>query len=257
VVSYDSLSVDYEDPIRRTRVEYIEVICDSIDSKEHYYLNIKLVKYSCIESNKDVKNLESFDSPWIGRNVYIEIDSLGDRFNSTVDDSLNYAVAPGGAFQPYLFFPFLRSCKSIEETWIVNSHDNLVENGVPTSKIRQFSLMRMKSPIDTLGERCASMEYVRTSQGTESILQAGYRVYVTSVMNGFGTIRISLERFIPIHYYASVEQKLTFTFPKNVTKPGYHYIVTNYTLDRYAKYVFVPGKTRKEKKYKIKKEKKQ
>ena len=177
---------------------------------------------------------------------------MGDRFSSISDDSLNYALSPGGAFQPYLFFPFLRSCKGIEETWIVNSHDKLIENGVPYPTIRQFSLMRMKSPVDTLGDRCASMEYVRTSQGTESILQAGYRVYVTSVMNGFGTTRISLERFIPIHYYATVEQKLTFSLPNNVSKPGYHYIVTNYTLDRYAKYVFVPEKSKQIRNRKLK-----
>ena len=234
VVSYDSLSIDYEEPVQRTRLEYIQVICDSIDSKEHYHLNIKLVKYSCLESNSDIKNQKSSDSPWLGRNVYIEIDSLGDRISCSVDDSTNFAMAPGGAFQPYLFFPILRSCKGVDETWIVNSHDKLVENGAPVPAIKQFSLMRMNHPVDTLGERCASMEYVRTSQGSESIIQAGYRVFVTSVMNGFGVIRISLDKFIPIHYYATVEQKLTLSFPNNVSKPGYHYIVTNYTLDRYA-----------------------
>lgn len=235
-ISFDSISIDYDTPLKRIREETFQVVCDSISKDNIFHLSIKLIEYKAGEIKGNDKNLLLTETPWLNKTVFLVIDSVCDRRKTFTQDTESFAIAPGSAFQPYLFLPFLRSCKAINETWIVNSHDSVVENGYPVPIIKQFSLMRMQPEIDTLNEKCWSIEYVKTGEGTVNIFDAGYKMKLKSTMNGFGFVRISQEKFIPIHHYATLEQKLLIGFPNGDTKPGIHYITTNCTLQKYLKF---------------------
>jgi len=235
VFSFDSISIDYDSPLKRIRLEKYRVICERVDTKNRFHLSIELIDYKAKESYKEKKNVEVFETPWLHRKVRIIVDSLGDRYYSEKNDTTHYAMAPGGSFQPIFFIPFLRGCKPVNTTWIVQSTDTLVENGCPVPLMKQVSLFRLHPVADTLGWKCAKLEYVKTGQGVVLSNKAGVKMNVTSVINSYGEYYISLERHIPIYLYATVEQKLTILLPNNKTKPGTHHISAHFTLERIAK----------------------
>ena len=234
IVSFDSIVINFDKPLLKNRIEKMRVICEDLNEYGNYKLSLELISYKSKESYKKEKNVEVYETPWLNRKIYITIDSVGQRMEQVSDDTSNFAMSPGGAFQPYLFFPFVRSCKAINETWIVNSSEDLVENGVPVPKMKQFSLFRMNPPIDTLNEHCAFIEFVKSAQGAELGVNANIPVNVSSVINGYGNLYLSLDKFLPIYYYATVEQKLSIYVPNEEPKPGWHFISTTYTLEKYV-----------------------
>jgi hypothetical protein len=235
VISFDSVVINFDKPLLKNRQEKLKVICEDINEFGNFQLSLQLISFKSKESFKSDKNIEVFDSPWLNRKIRITVDSVGQRMEQISDDTSNFAISPGGAFQPYLFFPFVRSCKAINETWIVNSAEDLVENGVPIPKIKQFSLFRINPIIDTLNEHCASIEFVKSAQGSVLGTSAGINMNVTSVINGFGNMYLSLDKFIPVYFYTTVEQKLSIYMPNEEPKPGTHYISSTYTLETYSK----------------------
>ena len=235
VFSYDSISINYDSPLKRIRLEKYRVVCEDIDKENRFHLCITLVDFKAKESLKEIKNHEVFDSPWLNRKVYIIIDSLGDRYYSKKNDTSDFAMSPGGAFQPIFFLPFLRGCKEVNSTWLVQSTDTLVENGCPIPYMKQVSLFKLHPVTDTLGWKCAKLEYVKSGQGVVLTSKAGVDMNISSVINSYGEYYISLDRHIPIYLYATVEQKLTIYLPNNKQQFGTHHISAHFTLERIAK----------------------
>lgn len=229
--SFDSIIIDNDSPLLRERFERIKIICDSVNSKGHFFLRQTLLNYLAYESIREYKNIERTTSPWINRMIGYEIDSLGKRYSYFVDDSTLAAVAPGGAFAPHLLFPLGANCKRVNESWNVESLDDLPENGIPVPIVNQASLFRANDYGDTLGRRCIKLEYIKTAQGSNWVKTNNDFILVTVIANGFGFLFLdSLER-VPVHYFATLEQKLTINLPDGSIKPGLHYISTNFTLE--------------------------
>jgi len=235
VLSYDSISINFDKPLKRIRLEKIKVICENIDSDNRFELSIELIDFKSKEAYKDIKEKEVNQSAWQNRKVNITIDRLGDRYFSKDLDTSEYAISPGGSFAPTLFFPFLRQCKEVNSTWIVQSTDTLVENGNPIPLMKQVSLFRLHPPVDTFGVKCAKLEYVKTGQGVVNTYQAGKSINVTSRVSGYGEYYLSLEQNIPIYYFATVEQKLTIHLPNGMEQPGEHKLSSYYTLESISK----------------------
>jgi hypothetical protein len=235
VFSFDSISIDYEKPLKRIRLEKYRVVCENVDRNNRFHLSLELIDYKAKESFKDKKNVEITETLWLHRKVRLIIDSLGDRYYSPENDTTHYAMSPGGSFQPIFFLPFLRGCKPINTTWIVQSTDTLVENGCPVPLMKQVSLFRLHPVADTLGWKCAKLEYVKSGQGVVLASKAGVNLNVTSIINSYGEYYISLDRHIPIYLFATVEQKLTLFMPWNKTKPGVNHISSHFTLEKIIK----------------------
>jgi hypothetical protein len=230
VISFDSIIIDYGKPLLKIREETIQLVCDSINSNGRFCLNQKLIEYFSRESNADTSNVERQTHPWLGRTARYEIDSLGNRFSYSVDDSLDACLAPGGAFQPHLLIPFQKNCSKINSSWIVESKDDLPENGFPVPLIRQTSLFRAMEPKDTLNYDCNRFQFIKTSQGNYKVKTEEDTIQVTSIINGYGIMFIGKTRNIPIHFLCTIEQKLTLHFKNNIDKPGWHYINSFFSL---------------------------
>ena len=54
----------------------------------------------------------------------------------------------------------------------------------------------------------------------------------TVILNSLGILDISSELFIPVHYFSTVEQKLTIHYSDDQKIPGWHFITTNFTLEK-------------------------
>jgi len=235
VFAYDSISINYESALLRVRQEKLRVICEDIDAQNRFLLSLTLINYKAIETQGENKNIQITYSPWLNRKTYIIIDSLGDRYYSKRNDTTKFAMSPGGGFQPILFFPLLRKCKEVNSTWIVQSTDTLVENGLPVPLMKQFSLMRLHPLTDTLGHECTKIEYVKTGQGALLSSKAGAKMNISNVINSFGELFISTTEKKPIFLFASVEQKLTIHLAEAKTQPGIHRNTTYYTLKEILK----------------------
>lgn len=246
VVSFDSIIVNYGDPLIKQRFETIRFICDSTQNGK-FFLSSSLIKFKGLERNKDTDNVERSESPWLGRKVWFSIDSTGNRYSLGYDDSTKAALCPGGAFQPHLFFPFQQSCKQVDKTWIVESLDELVENGLPLPLVRQSSLFRAVPSIDTLNEHCNRFNYIKTAQGSYKVLTIEDTMRITNIITGYGVLDISADKNIPVHYYATVEQKITITIGSKEPMPGWHYIASFYTLLDY-KHAIIPSPVKEKRK---------
>jgi len=237
VFSFDSISIDYDSPLLRVREEIWQIVCDSLSFDYNFFLSMKLLSYKATESYKETKDVKVETHNFVGRSCWILIDSLGYRLNYGSDDSLKFDMSPGGAFQPNLLITLGAHCKELNETWSVKSLDDLPENGVPVPLLRQSSLFRLKGTIDTLNENCIRLEFIKTGQGSVRTIIDNNQLRVTNVINGFGVFDLSATREIPIHFFSTVEQKLTIHLTEEDKQPGYHYINTNYTLIDYKQYV--------------------
>ncbi|MFC2131487.1 hypothetical protein ACFLSQ_08630 [Bacteroidota bacterium] len=236
IVSYDSVAIDYGKPLLKTRFERVMFVCDSVvDNK--FFMSRTLMQYIAYESSGDIRNVERTENPWVGRTVWFVIDSVGNRYALGYDDSTKAALSPGGAFQPHLLFPFQNSCMEVDKTWMSESLDELVENGLPLPLIKQSSLFRALPAIDTLDEHCNRLSYIKTAQGSYQVKSGPDTIRVTNIITGYGVLDISSDKHIPVHYLATVEQKMTISIGNNEPKPGWHYIASYYTLDNYK-----PGK---------------
>ncbi len=232
VESRDSVLIGRDEPLTKKRYERIRIVCDSIKNGR-FFLSQTLTQFMAYESKGDVKDVKREESPWVGRTVWYEIDSLGNRYNYGYDDSLTSALTPGGAFQPAIIFPFKRDCRAKNKTWIVETLDELPENGLPVPLMNQSSLFRAISYVDTLDERCARFQYIKTGQGSYKVVANKDTIKATCRVNGFGRYDISVEKKVPLAYYATIEQKLRLFVGEKQTKVGWHYLNSEYVLDRY------------------------
>lgn len=238
-VSYDSIVIEYDDAILKERYERVLVTCDSVSKRGTFYLTIQMTDYIGFESQGDIKGIKRDYSPWLGRKAHIEIDSVGTRLSARIDNPSVSSVAPGGAFQPQLFFAFRDRCKAVDESWSLNTLDSLPENANPYPLIRQSFLFNSEEDIDTLGYESARFRYIRTGQGSFSLVNEDTKIRTTAIINSSGKITISKEYGIPIHQRQALEQKLTIMQPGDLRKPAWHYSDETYTID-----LFIPSKLR-------------
>lgn len=233
--AHDSIEINFGKPLVKHRKGLQRIICDSINSLGRYFLSLELIEYSSFErEGKDT--ITANETPWLNRVVYLEIDSVGNRYSYSIDDSLNSAMNPGGAFNPYMFFPFRDTIKVVNESWSVTSIDELPENGYPVSIIRQSKLLRAMDDIDTLSEKCSRFQFIETGQASIKLINETDSVKTTAIINSFGKLYFSKERKIPVFFYQNMEQKITIKTPKSEPIPGIHFVATTSTLVDYLKY---------------------
>lgn len=231
VASHDSILVDYDVPLVKTRFELYELICDSVSRNGKYYLRMKLISYIADERKGNSPLIRRETHPWIGRNVFISLDSLGKRYSVDIDDSTLYAMSPGGAFQPTLFVPFGDTYKFINESWSFNSLDTLVENGCPFPLVKQAFLFRAEHPIDTLDHQSVRFRYIRTATGAVTVISDDTKLRIDAILNGSGNMIISSSDYIPVHHFANIEQKMSLKYPDDTQIPIWHYNSTDFILD--------------------------
>jgi hypothetical protein len=233
VEAFDSLSINFDTPLYRKRFEKIVFVIDSVDNLNRFHIRRTMRDYYGKESKGEIRDVERKDSPWVGRTVNLLIDGAGKRYSFGVDDSSSAALTPGGAFVPTLFFDIGIYCDEAGKNWSVKVNDELPENGVPFPLFNYTSLYRFQNEIDTLGENCNRLEFIRTGQGSYKLKSESTNVHITSTTNGFGLLDISKEKNIPIHFYTTVEQKLSVHRPDGSKVSGYHFITQTFTLDQY------------------------
>ena len=220
VHSVDSIIIDYDEPLLKLRYERIVLVCDSVGINNHYYLTYLLKDFMGKESKGETKNVERKESKWVGKKVCLEIDSMGNRYNSFVLDTNEIAIAPGGNFQPGLFFPFGYANKRNQETWLMNNKYFMTENGYPDAELKETSLFRMMGKVDTLGYNTIRLDYVRTGK-SDVLHKSKNNNYITEwVINSHGEMYFSPIIKKPIHFFVTIEQKLKFRTSNGETKIG-------------------------------------
>jgi hypothetical protein len=233
VASFDSIVIEYGKALTKMRFEMIEIVCDSTSNDGKYYLTQTLLSYIADEATGSTDRVRRTTSPWIKRNVRLVIDSVGNRYSVSVNDSNIYAVSPGGAFQPYLLFPFKETNKHKDESWFVKTIDTLVENGNPHAIENQSSLFRAEEPIDTLGYKSNRFRFIKTANGQFMSISGKDRILVEAIINSSGNFILSNEFCIPVHFFSNIEQKLKITTPEKEAMPGIHLISTDFTIDEF------------------------
>ena len=243
VYAHDSIIIGMDKPLLRIREEHHQIVCDSVGKKNgYYYLNMKMIDYNAIESNNNMKNIERKSSPWLNRKVFFVMDSLGNRISSKVENENLFAMSPGGAFNPHLFFSINGYCKNAKESWISQSLDTLAENGNPYPLVERTLLFRAYEEKDTLGQICLNLTYISTGQGSVSLATEKENITVTSVLAGSGNMYISKKDLIPVYKFANIEQKLRIFTPEDEDgNPAWHFTSMEYFLEK-----FKPGKFRYE-----------
>lgn len=236
----DSITIDYGEPLLKIRFEMWRIVCDSVGENGHFYMTQTLENYISRESSGDIENVERTETPWQGRKAWYEVDSLGRRYSYGVDDSTLGALAPGGAFQPPVIMAFGGSCKTVNESWLSKDSMAVPENGVPIPRVRYVSLCRADKSLDTLGYDCNRFQYISTGKGFVILDSEDAFIKVFFTSNGHGVYSISHRDGIPVHHFNTMELKMNVYDREGTKKPGWHYINTIYTLDR-----FIPGPARK------------
>lgn len=233
VHSEDSIVIDYDEPLFKLRAERVVIICDSVGQNGHYYLTYYLKDHIGKESKGEMKNIDREESKWVNKRVSLEIDSTGYRYNAFVRDTNEVLVAPGGSFQPILFYPLGHALKKKQETWLMSSKYNLPENGYPDAELKETTLHRMIGVTDTMGFNTIRVDYVRTGTG-DVVYKSKKNAYMTSsVINSHGQLYINPVIRKPVHLYVTIEQKLKFTNISGDTKVGSQHTNTYYTLFSY------------------------
>lgn len=239
VEAHDSIIVDFNDALVKTRFEMYRVICDSVSRNGLFHLRITLVNYIADEWKRRIPPVRRTTHPWIGRDVFLTIDSLGRRYSTGIDDTTIYSMSPGGAFQAQLFVPFGDTYKFINESWNVNTLDTLAENGLPFPIVRRSFLFRGEHPIDTLGHASIRFRYITTGTGAVTVIANETKLRTDAVLNGGGNMILSTKDYIPVHHFSNIEQKMNIKYPDGTEMPVWHYNSTDFTLD-----TFIPGAAR-------------
>ena len=257
IMSRDSIVVDYGTALLKDRSELLRVVCDSVGRQnKHFYMNLSLVDCFISEyENGSSDTVRHSDSEWLNRVEYVEIDSVGERYGVAYDDSTKLGFTPGGAFAPYLLFGFQRPCSDTGVSYNGNIEtDYIVENGLPCPFIRNAYLFTNHGAFDTLGYKTNRLDFVKTAQGSVIYGEGSQKLRVTNIIASGGTLDVGLDLKIPIHFFQTQEQKLTFHKADDSTMPGMHYTNTNFTLVSYrpcaAKTTHTKVKARKTRRHK-------
>lgn len=237
VEAYDSIRVNYEEPLLRHRFERHRIVCDSINSMGRFHLEHTMVNFIAKETMGEIENVERLDAPWVNTKVWYEIDASGRRHSYYTNDSNSASLSPGGAFTPHLFFDLATYCERSGRNWIDKRTIEIPENGTPFPLYKHTTLFRMQDKIDTLEESCARIEFTRTGTGSYEVNNGEKEIRVTNVTNGFGLLDISFDKKIPIHFYMTNEQKLKIRKPNGDNTPGTHHTTAYFTLEE-----FIPSK---------------
>jgi len=241
VFSRDSIIINYGAPLLRLRHEKIMLTCDSITPEGDFCLTQKLISFRSSESFLNEKNIQRNTTPWLNVPVFLELDSMGRRKKSYHPDTLNGALTPGGAFQPFLLLPLLDSNDNVNrkltnESWMFTRTDDIHENGLPIPLLRYSLLYRMIGFVDTLEYKSLlKMTFIKTSQGSIVVKSDDLDVATASINNAGGEIFWDTTNWVPILYFQTVEQRLTIYDEEGQTVPGFHYIYSTFVLDDFIR----------------------
>lgn len=233
IVSFDSIQINFGDILLKQRLETLQVTCDSvIDGK--FLLTFETIKFYSNELSGKDSNRGRRTHPWLNRKAKIVIDSLGKRYSGEFDNPEDGILTPGGAFQPILFyFHGENNCKNINQSWFIEDSDTLVENGNPSAFLKHSTLFRVEEPIDTLNYESIRYRYIRTGKGNLFLFTNNEKMINNVVINSAGNMILSKNYHIPVHYFATMEQKLNIETSDGRSFPGWHYITTFYTLKEF------------------------
>ena len=230
VQTIDSLTQGLDEPIMKDRKETLQVVCDSVDKMMNYYLTLQLLSSETKEWNQKGDSSSRNFSVWIGKQVHLVIDSLGNRLKGWNADTTHIASTLGGIFQPYLFFPLKENCKHLNQSWLIKTQDTLVENAYPPGYINQTSLFRLKDTIYKEGDSCLMITFVKTARGFYSINAADMNFTIDAKINSYGELLMSMVSQIPIDYTITQELKMQMKYPDEHEIPIWQYTTTHYSL---------------------------
>ncbi|MCX6155623.1 MAG: hypothetical protein NT007_15830 [Candidatus Kapabacteria bacterium] len=234
LASTDSILSMSEPALLKRRFEVIYLICDSINTKGHFFLSQSLNSFRSKESFGNQETEEITNNPWVGRKASFEIDSSGKRFllHSSQGDA---AMCPGGAFQPQLINNLGNSCNTYNTSWISEANDGLVENGLPVPVMQHSYLYRIKETAESYGYKCQKLEFIRSGQGAVSLFDGTDTTKVNVVASGSGVLALSQEFHIPISLLSIVELKISFILPDKSEKHLKHFNNSQYLLEEIKK----------------------
>lgn len=246
VLAFDSISLGAQPLLRKTRLEELRVICDSVGENGHYYLTLTYPIMNAFIFSGDEPGVQTDENPWIGRRINIEIDSLGKKYSYYYDNPKKFALNSGGAFQQTLFPNLNESIKAIEESWLFNSVEEVPENGAPPPLVKYSSLFRMKGRLDTLGYKCNVYEFIKAGQGSLVLKNMNSMSYY----NSWNRVIIGTELQVPIFMQNTMEQKIVIKAGKGNEERGKHFIHLTYKLIDVKKAKAIEKKKTKSKKAK-------
>lgn len=240
--SRDSVLLGYNDYLIKQRYQRTMVICDSVNKAgNRFFLKIGLIDYVSVESDAQTKDVVRKTTPWLGKWVRIEIDSAANRYSYGYEDTVNAMLAPGGAFDSYLFFPVAAYSKGINESWLSKSSELLPENGTPFPGVTYSSLMRALPPIDTLGRACNQFRFVRSGQGIFYLNTPEGKIGTTSIFDGGGFMRIDKIMKVPVHFYNTNMIKMKIGIDEERAQSVIQYLNTNWKLESHSRYGIIAG----------------
>jgi len=232
--SYDSITFPATPDVLKARKEILQIICDSVNDKGHFFLRHTLKSVTIMETTQGTGTITHSTHPWVNKTATIEIDSVGNRYSWKVGDSSKAILSPGGAFQSVLFFPIKEHCVRENSSWLVEKEDYYPENGIPVSYCNYGALFKTTKSVDTLGFDCNRLQYAKTAKSGVDLLQIGTKTSIFVVSNSFGKLAISTKYKVPVHFFSTIEQKLQIVNDTNPEKivQGKHHIMSNATLIR-------------------------
>ena len=246
VMSKDSITIDYGPPLFRLRTEKIMLTCDSITSSGHFIIKQELIDFKSKESYLSERNVDRNTNPWLNVPVYIEIDTMGIRYNQYNYDTLTLAMSPAGAFRPFILLQLNAkdsiNYKPVKQSWMVVDSNPIFENGMPAPAFRYSLYYRIIGMDDSLGlGMLLRMTFSMTSQSSHKVNTDDVKMLTTSINNAGGEIHWDTTNWIPKYYIHTVEQRLTIEDKiNNYKSPGFHYIYSTFILDK-----FISGKDKK------------
>ena len=244
VNSKDSITIDYGPPLFKIRFEKIMLTCDSITPDGHFIIKQELIEFRSRETYLEEKNIDRNTTPWLNVPVYIEIDTMGNRYKQYIEDSLILAAPPGGVFQPFILLPLMvkdtitkeypKNRKNTAESWLIVDSNYIAENGMPIPVFRYSIYYRMYGMDDSLGlGNLLKITFSMTSQSAHRINTDDVKMLTTSINNAGGEVYWDTIHWIPKYYIHTIAQKLTIEDKIDKNKlTGFHHIFSIFVLDK-------------------------
>ena len=229
VESADSISFIGDPVLTKIRGEVLSIVCDSVTAEGHFLLKITL--HQSVQRQKmGSDSVTVTTSPWIGRSVFLLVDSLGQRIDVRVDDASLAAVAPGGPFQPIPLPTLGESCGVQNQSWMVSDTTALVENGVPPASFAYSSLWRVIDVADTLDRRFHQIQYTQTALGRMVVKSGRVDIDQSVTIAAYGKLSMDSVLSIPFHLFATSDNRIEMVSGDGRTKKGRHRVATHYQL---------------------------
>jgi hypothetical protein len=234
IVSSDSIVVLGEPTLFRQRIEEHTLTCDSVINDRIFYSH-NMTDYVSMESKGYVMDVKRTDSPWKGVTTWIEIDTMGNRLNSS--SNLDNAMqSPGGSFQP-MILPILDfGCRYIGEKWTFKNKFNTPETGFPAPEWDEHIIYAMRPPLDTLGRNVIKLELNKTALNRLDVpMSRDDMMQVVSAQNTFGYLFFDREIGLPIIQDVSSENKGKIYGLSEKPQEVQYYYDTKIILESYVK----------------------